>query len=398
MTVTKSVYINHSADNWVYKPSPSELESQKNIRKFHESFPGYEITPLVPLPEIAKLLGVKHVFLKNEANRMGLPSFKLLGASWGVFRTLTDAFNLPLSTSLEDLIKTVHRIGGPNVTLVATTDGNHGRAVARMARVFQIKCEIFVPKYVPIPARNNILGEMKGRPAGSIKVHEIDGTYDDSLRVACAVAKAYKKNEGFLIQDTTGPGSDAKIPQWIVDGYKTMFEEVDDQLKEALGDKDAIADLVISPCGAGTFPQSVTSYYKQKQYPLNGRKTSVMIVEPETSYSVNQSLHAGKSITVPGEPHTIMDGLNCPTISNIAWPVLRNGVRCSVLISDWESHQAVLELSKYGVYAGPCGAATLAGIDKYYHELREAGILDSNKTVVLLNTEGQREYEIPERC
>jgi len=51
---------------------------------FHLSLPGYQQTPLVELPELPAELGVATVFVKDESNRLGLPAFKILGASWAV--------------------------------------------------------------------------------------------------------------------------------------------------------------------------------------------------------------------------------------------------------------------------------------------------------------------------
>src|SRR3954464_426810 len=57
-------------------------------RQFHQRLPGYAPTPLIDAPEIAKMLGVRQVLLKNESSRFGLPAFKILGASWAVYRAL----------------------------------------------------------------------------------------------------------------------------------------------------------------------------------------------------------------------------------------------------------------------------------------------------------------------
>ncbi len=88
---------------------------------FHRSLPGYAPTPLVHLPALAAELRVGHVLVKDETDRLGLPAFKALGATWAVHRALTSG-------------TTTRGTGGP-VTVVTATDGNHGRAVARSARL-----------------------------------------------------------------------------------------------------------------------------------------------------------------------------------------------------------------------------------------------------------------------
>ena len=108
---------------------------------FHNSLPGYSQTPLVELPELAAELGVATVFVKDESNRLGLPAFKILGASWAVNCALShrSGFEVP-AKSLTEL-----RDRCAPVTLVTATDGNHGRAVARMAALLGLAARIYVP-------------------------------------------------------------------------------------------------------------------------------------------------------------------------------------------------------------------------------------------------------------
>lgn len=72
------------ARNWRCAPAPA------GIRDFHSSLPDYAPTPLAEQPSLAVELGVGRVFVKDESNRLGLPAFKALGASWAVHRTLAE--------------------------------------------------------------------------------------------------------------------------------------------------------------------------------------------------------------------------------------------------------------------------------------------------------------------
>src|SRR5215208_7792697 len=58
--------------------------------RFHRRLPGYEETPLVGAPGLADAMGVGKVFVKDESGRLGLPAFKVLGASWAVYRALEE--------------------------------------------------------------------------------------------------------------------------------------------------------------------------------------------------------------------------------------------------------------------------------------------------------------------
>ncbi len=52
------------------------------VLEFHRRLPGYTPSPLVEVPGIAATLGVGRVWVKDESSRLGLPAFKILGASW----------------------------------------------------------------------------------------------------------------------------------------------------------------------------------------------------------------------------------------------------------------------------------------------------------------------------
>src|SRR3954447_21979911 len=126
-------YVSPSARDWISEPSSDDAFA------FHQGLPGYAPTPLRPIPELAAELGVGHVMLKDESSRLGLPAFKILGASWACQRVLDTR---------------------PGSTLVAATDGNHGRAVAVMARHFGVSATVFVPN-VMVP-RTAALIEQEG--------------------------------------------------------------------------------------------------------------------------------------------------------------------------------------------------------------------------------------------
>ena len=61
-------------DRFVTPPARDALQ-------LHERLPGYAPTPLRDAPDLATLLNVQSVWLKDETQRLGLPSFKVLGAS-----------------------------------------------------------------------------------------------------------------------------------------------------------------------------------------------------------------------------------------------------------------------------------------------------------------------------
>lgn len=218
---------------------------------------------------------------------------------------------------------------------------------------------------------------------------EIIGDYDEAVNAAYEFSLAAKNR--YLIQDTAFPNY-TTVPKSIVEGYNTLLNEIDLEVLKQTGSKPA---LIVCGAGVGSFAQAVVTHYRAEF--RENSKTKVMIVEPRLSRCCNKSLKLGKPSKCDEKPNTptIMDGLNCPTISQLAFPILNLGLSFSLLIDDEECHFAVQELEDFDIETGPCGAAPYAALKKYFKELKSAGHLNKTDTVVLISTEYKRKYSIP---
>jgi threonine dehydratase len=134
----RSIYFNDEWQSWSSEP----VSSLSLVHAFHRRLPDYKQTPLIKLDDLANEIGVRDIYLKDESSRFGLPAFKILGASWGTFRAITSRLNLPLDCDLE-IVK--RSLTGRIISLFAATDGNHGRAVARMGYWLDLPVVIYVP-------------------------------------------------------------------------------------------------------------------------------------------------------------------------------------------------------------------------------------------------------------
>ena len=316
------------------------------------------------MPELAAELGVGRVFVKDESARMGLAAFKVLGASWAVHRILSG------------------RPGREDIQLVTASDGNHGRALAWMARRGGQGARVFVPAGVHPAAVAAIEAE-------GAQVTAVDGSYDEAVRQA---AKAARDPAAVLVQDTAWGGYE-QVPGWIVEGYSTLFAEIDAQLGQAGA---APPGLVVIPAGVGSLAQAGVAHYR-------GRPASpapaLMTVEPASAAGILASLARGEPVTVPTAT-TVMAGLNCGTPSALAWPYLSHGLDAAVAVGDRAAAAAARDLAGYGIPAGPCGGAALAGARAALTGTGSPGrraALDagSETTVVLLSTEGAAANPVP---
>ncbi len=86
---------------------------------------------------------------------------------------------------------------------------------------------------------------------------------------------------------------------------------------------------------------------------------------------------------------------NCGTLSTIAWPFLQSGVDASLTISDYESHLAALDLHISALLQGPAAQPRWLLYEDSPPRIRPDWRLNENSVVVLICTEGKREYEVP---
>ena len=277
---------------------------------FHRGIDGYAPTPVRPLDHVARELGLEAVLVKDESDRLGLPAFKILGASWAVERALLEA-------------PQTH-------TLVAASAGNHGRAVARAAALRGLACRVLLPER-SLPARREAIAA-----EGAEVV--VGGTYED---VVAAAASAGRGDGVTLISDVGADGT----AEWVIDGYATLFDEAAAQ---------ADFDLVLVPVGVGSLAAAAARF---------GAEAGVTIVgvEPATAACLTASLRAGAPATV-ATPGTTMAGLDCAEVSPAAWPSLLHGIAATVTVTDEEVAAAMRELAAAGLHIGESGAAPLAAL------------------------------------
>jgi diaminopropionate ammonia-lyase len=309
---------------------------------FHAGLEGYAPTPVRELPRVAAELGLGAVALKDESDRLGLPAFKVLGASWAAERALRER---------------------PDIrTLVAASAGNHGRAVAHVAARRGLASRIFLPARAA-PARRDAIS------AEGAEVITVDGSYEDAVARAAAEGERPGAVE---LADVGASGAAA----WVIDGYATLFAELAAQSR---------FDVLIVPVGVGSLGAAAARFGA-------AAGVRVIAVEPVRAACLTASLAAGEPVAVP-TPGTSMAGLDCAEVSAAAWPSLRDGILGTVTVEDAEARAAMRELAAAGLVIGDCGAAPLAALralaaERECAELRAAAGLGPEARVALIATEG----------
>ncbi len=300
-------------ENYTNEKLPEFLKEAavSHIRKFHETVPDYRATPLVRLDGLAKKLGVKRIYVKDESKRFGLNAFKSLGGIYAVARVLCRELSLDIGrVSFADLQAPKIKNKMKDIVFITATDGNHGRGVAWAASRFGCKSYIYMTKGT-VRSRVDAI-----KAAGAEDVIVTDLNYDDTVRLA---AKLAEENGWKLTQDTAWEGYE-EIPEWITQGYTTMGAEMLDQLR-----LDGIAKPthLFLQAGVGSFAGSILGYFANR---FDGDPPVTTIVEPVNVACVLESaLYGdGKTHAVPGIQQTIMAGLNCGEPCLTTWGILRD--------------------------------------------------------------------------
>jgi len=356
------------------------------IRRFHEGLPFYRLTPLVSLDHLAAYLGVKEIRVKDESVRFGLGSFKGLGASYAMAAALAGRMQLPLDNLSYGTVQDVRfKEQRSRITCVTATDGNHGKAVAWLARELGCKAVVYMPAGSS-PARFNSIREC------GAEVSVIDGNYDDAVFLA---EKKALENDWLLIQDTARPGY-KEIPLKVMQGYMTLLDEALEQWGEG------VPSHVFAQCGVGSFSGSCQAYLAERF----GEKRPVFgVVEPVDAACYYGSMVEGdgNAHAVKGPLDTIMAGLACGEPNPLGWEILRDYADMFFSCPDEVTMTAMRILGHpltgdARVVSGESGAVPLGVLyyllrDQRYLPAREALGLGKASSVLLFSTEGATDPE-----
>ena len=360
------------------------LEQAQTVRRFHQSFPEYSVTPLVELKSLAEELGVSNIFVKDESYRFGLNAFKVLGGSYAIAREIGTRMGiseeeLTLACLLQPDVQA--RLG--QLRFVTATDGNHGRGVAWIAKRLGHRAVVFMPKGTAEERLENI------RKLGA-EASITDCNYDDSVRLARQYAA---EHEGIVVQDTSWEGYH-NVPLHIMQGYTTMGAEIVEQLA-AYGDQAPTHVFLQAGVGAmaGAMAGFIADYYKEA-------RPVITIVEPTKADCLYRTALAndGKLHIVDGALDSIMAGLCCGEPCSIGWQQLAAYADNFVAMPDKAAALGMRVLGNpvgndAAVVSGESGAAGLglavaALRERDLAQLKGSLQLDAESVILCISTEG----------
>lgn len=379
--VTK-LYANASVNRG--EPYPQSLREVLNEKMLDEaraiikSWPGYEETPLVSLDGLARAVGVKKIWYKDESARFGLRSFKALGGAYAVLRILLDrlaAEGEKVDITNSDILSNERfRNLARTVTVTCATDGNHGRSVAWGSQMFGCRCVIYLHEGVS-------LERQKAIESFGAEVVRSKGNYDDSVRHAARDAETYNR---IVVSDTSYPGY-TDIPRYVMAGYTVMSGEVIDRIGGQLSH-------VFVQGGVGGLAAAMLAHFWMT---FGNKRPHFLVIEPDKADCLYQSALFGAPATVHGALDTIMAGLACGEPSHLAWAVLAQGADSFATIPDAGIPETMrlMAQSPYGDPSIEAGESAVAGLAFLLAaaarpEILQSLGLDQNAEILIVGSEG----------
>jgi len=323
----------------------------------YDQCPAKHQTELRASPALAEPCGVDQVWLKMEDQRMGLGSFKALGAAYAIAKQAakkvgSDADAATMATALE------------GETFICASAGNHGLSVAAGARLFGAKAVVLLSDTVPEEFADRL------RQKGAV-VERAGENYEASMVASKQMAEAEGWN---LLSDGSWLGY-SDPPRDVMEGYLIMGHEVADQIAQP-------PTHVFLQAGVGGLAAGCTVTARSRW----GDDVQIAVVEPQAAPALIESVRAGRCVDTQG-PVSSMGRLDCKTPSHLALKYLATEADYFVTIDDAEVESCVDHLRTLDVETTPSGAAGVAvlrAINRLY-DGGELGITSDSRVLCYIS-------------
>jgi len=307
-------------------------------------------TPLHKAERLAKAVGLKNLYLKDET-RNPTNSYRDRAAAFLTSNAIDQGFE----------------------AIVCATNGNMGASLAAYGAKAGLICHVLVPKVVDV-------GKLAQMIAYDAVIEESGDIVDDSIRKASALAK-----------ETGWYQATAELNPLVVEAQKTISFEINEQF--------AVPDWVIVSMGSGGTIYSLWKGFKElkglgltRSLPrMIGVQTEgcAPIVNELTEQSSSKSSKSSKSCNPSTRALAILVGE--PLQSELAIKAIQESNGLALTVSDADILAAELQVAKLeGVFAEPASSATVAALQK----LKVDRISSDSSVVCLITGSGLKATDV----
>lgn len=219
----------------------------------------------------------------------------------------------------------------PNDEILTASSGNFGQALAYACKLLGKKCTVVMPV-----------------TSAQVKIDAVRGYGATVDLIDTKVVPRNARVAHLAEQMPNAYFASAYDDQFVIDGNATLGDE--------LAQHDF--DVVIIPVGGGGLISGTLSSFQR-----HGSKTEVYGAEPLLGNDAARSLKAGEIVANETEPNTIADGARTLSLGNLNWPIIQNGVKDIIEVSDEKIAEAVrLYFALANLKCEPTGALSLGSI------------------------------------
>jgi threonine synthase len=330
-------------DLWRYRPVLPTLDGEVPVSL------GEGLTPLIDSPSLARLVGVRRLWIKDEGQNP-TASFKARGMSAAVTRA-----------------KALGATG-----LVVPTAGNAGAAIAAYGAAAALPVRVYAPRTTPAP----ILATIRALGAD---LQLVDGHIGDAGKLARAFAA---ESDFFDVSTLREP--------YRVEGMKTMGYEVAEQLGWRL------PDAIVYPTGGGEGTVGIWKAIGEMRawgwIESDAPLPRMIVAQSAGCAPIVRAFHAGADRATPWEdPVTYAAGLRVPGPlgDRLLLRTLRESGGDAESVDDELTRGATQTLAATtGIDAAPEGGCGLAVAQRLVVE----GRLSPDAEVVVFNTGSGASY------
>lgn len=298
---------------------------------------GTGMTPLVQAHRLARRLGLKSLYIKNDAVNMPTLSFKDRVVSIALTRA--------------------QELGFTTVSCAST--GNLANSTAAIAAHAGLDCCVFIPADLEA---GKVLGTLIYGPT----VMAVKGNYDQVNRLCSEVANTY--GWGFV---------NINLRPYYSEGSKTLGFEVAEQLGWQL------PDHIVAPLASGSLFTKIYKGFQEfiKTGLVEDKAVRFSGAQAEGCSPIAQAFHTGRDFITPVKPNTIAKSIAIgnPADGIYALETARKTNGHIEAVTDAEIIDGIKLLAETeGIFTETAGGTTIAVLKK----LAEAGKINPDETTV----------------
>lgn len=315
---------------WRYRPFlPVETDTPIDV--------GTGMTPLIKTNRLARRLGIKNLYIKNDAVNMPTLSFKDRVVSVALTRA--------------------RELGFTTVSCAST--GNLANSTAAIAAHAGLDCCVFIPSDLEA---GKVLGTLIYGPT----VMAVQGNYDQVNRLCSEVANTH--GWGFV---------NINLRPYYSEGSKTLGYEVIEQLGWQL------PDHIVAPLASGSLFTKIYKGFQEfvKVGLVDEKAVRFSGAQAEGCSPIAQAFREGRDFIAPVKPNTIAKSIAIGNPADGVYAVdIANKTNGNIeSVTDAEIVEGIKLLAETeGIFTETAGGTTIAVLKK----LAEAGKINPDETTV----------------